>query len=147
MQFDQPYRGRHLVRAYGKWIVGDATGNVGTLSTAVSTHFGAVTGWRFDTPLIYADTKRFILKVAELVGIVGSAPFGQPQVLFLSITADGQTWGEERTVSGGLAGDRQRNLQWRPRRRFQTYAGLRFRGADTGTNAYATVEVDVEVLS
>jgi hypothetical protein len=65
----------------------------------------------------------------------------------MSMTSDSRTWGTERAISAGKAGDRDRNVQWRPRRRFQTYAGLRFRGADAGLMTFATLEIDVEVMN
>jgi len=142
---DQPYRGRHAVLVNGSWAVGDANGNIGTLSMGISTHFGAVAGWRFDTPLLQAG-RRFTLLRASLIGLPGNAPAGVMPAISLSLTSDGRTWGQERWAATGAAGDRDRNVQWRPRRRFSNFAGMRFRGADAGMMPIADLDVDIEEM-
>lgn len=143
---DQPYASRHLVRCYAKWIVGDDQGRVGVLNQGAETRFGSVAGWQFDTPLVFNGGSRGIINALELVGLPGNAPFGTDPRIFLSITTDGRTWGQERSVSPGAAGERRKRTQWRPGRRFDLWCGLRFRGADAGTAPWSMLNADIEGL-
>ena len=55
------YRASAPVWCYGKWIVGDTQSQaIGYLSPAVSTHWGAMTGWELTTAALYNDGKAFI---------------------------------------------------------------------------------------
>lgn len=143
---DQQYPARHFSLIDGRWLCGSADGQVGYLDNAVETHFGAVAGWRFDTAYVYNASKGGIIKALELVGLPGHAPFGVNPTCFMSTTLDGETWGQERAISMGAAGDRRKRVQWRPGRRFANYIGLRFRGANTAMASWARLEADIEGL-
>jgi Phage stabilisation protein len=145
--FNQPYRGRRAVLFNGDWIVGDADGNLGRLSYAVSSHFGEVTGWQFDTALISNPEGRAIVHDTTLRGMLGEAPFGADPVAFRSWTIDGRTWSQERAASTGAAGNRGVMLQWRYPVRVDDWLGLRFRGADTGMATFAALDARVSPLS
>ncbi len=142
IQMDEPYAPRNFVWAYGKWICGDAQGRIGYLDYSVSTQFGEVAGWEFDTKLLYNGGSYAILGSIELIGTPGNG--GQ---IFFSSTSDGRTWSQELIISGGAPGQRDYRMQWRPERRFQQWLGLRFRGADSGTNSFARLEADIEGLA
>jgi hypothetical protein len=146
-QADQAYVGRHFVLSGGRWICGSAAGQVGYLDNGVETQFGAVAGWRFDTVYLYNASKGGILRAVELVGLPGHAPLGPTPTCFLSITTDGETWGQERARSMGAMGERRKRVQWRPGRRFSNYCGLRFRGANTAIASWARLEADIEALN
>lgn len=144
---DQPYYGRHMTLTNGVWQVADQSGRIGVLDEAVETQFGETAGWRFDTTLLYNQSKGAIIRVVELVALPGNAPFGTDPTYFLSITVDGQLWGQERAIRMGRSGDRRQRIQWRPKFRFGNYAGIRFRGANTAIASFARCEVDIEGLS
>lgn len=147
VEADEQYPVRHFALAGGKWLCGSADGQVGYLDQAVETHFGEVAGWRFETTFIYNASKGGILNSLELVGLPGHAPFGVDPTCFLSVTLDGMTWGQERAISMGGFGERRKRVQWRPKRRFANYCGLRFRGANTAMASWARLEAVVEGLN
>jgi len=139
--FDSPYLPRNPVLAYGKWIVGDSAGRLGSYSYAVSTQWDGVAGWQFDTKMLYNDSAWAILGDLELVGTPG-----RNSDIFFSCTTDGTTWGQETQIYGGTNGQRDTRMVIRPRRRFSNWMGLRFRGADEGTSSFARLEADIEAL-
>lgn len=143
---DQAYRGRRGVLAYGKFIVGDADGNIGFIDATTAKHFGEVAGWRIDTALIFNEAGRGIINAVELTGLAGRAPLGSEPRTFLSWTIDGVTWSQERAISTGRAGEKSVRMQWRPNVRFNQWIGLRFRGADEGRAAFARLDVAVQPL-
>lgn len=145
---EKPYAGRHFVQAEGRWIGGsNVNAHVGYLNDAVETHFGAVAGWRFDTNFIYNAAKGGLLKALELIGVPGRGAFGSAPTMSLSVSQDGETWSQERFIAMGTAGQRGKRLQWRPKIKFANYAGLRFRGANTGIASFIRLEADIEPLN
>lgn len=144
---DEVYAVRHFTLAEGKWLAGTQGGVVGYLSQAVETHFGATTGWQFDTTYLYNASKGCIVKTLELVGNPGTVPMGQTPTCFASITRDGRTWSQERAIPQGTFGQRNKRIQWRPGWKFENYAGLRFRGANTAIASWARLEAEIEPLN
>ena len=148
LAMDQQYRLQNAVFCYGKWICGDtASSNLGVLDESVSTHFGDVTGWRFDTQLLYNASKGAIIHSLELVGLPGRAPSAVSPTAFMSTTLDGETWSMERACSVGVRGNRTKRVQWRPHRRFSSYLGCRFRGASPGVLGWAVLNAEIEGLA
>lgn len=138
------YQGRGLVYAYGEWIVGSASGEVGVLDWTTAQHYGSDVGWQFDTTLLYNDANRAIVTGLELIGTPGRG--GADSRIAFSYTKDGETWSMERATSAGQYGERRKRPAWRPGVRFENYLGLRFRGADGSLMAIARLEADVEAL-
>jgi hypothetical protein len=147
VEADQAYRGRNGVLAYGKWIVGDADGNIGYIDTTVPTQFGEVTGWRFDTALLFNENGRGVINSLTLTGLPGRALPGADPRIFLSYSIDGVTWGQEYAIASGTLGQRNKIMQWRKPRRFDSWIGARFRGADNGMAAFARLDAVVEALA
>lgn len=144
---DQGYPARHICLAAGQWLCGASDGRVGRLNKSIQTQFGAVAGWQFDTVNLFNKGNGFILPAVELFGAPGTTPFGTSSTLFLSFSADGRTWGQEQAISMGVTGQRNKRMQWRPRKRFEVYAAMRFRGANTAIASFASLGVDVEGLN
>lgn len=148
---DQPYPLRNLCMADGRWIGGSIVdlgsfGFVGVLDDTVSTYFDNIVGWRFDAGLIYNSARGGIVRSLELVGAPGRGPFGVDPTIFMSLTQDGQTFGQEQAIAAGGFGERAKRLQWRPKVHFWNYLGIRFRGANEGIVSFATLEADIEGL-
>lgn len=144
---DQAWPGRHIVLNAGKWQLGSPAGKVGYLDQSTPTQWGQIAGWRFDTVYLFNAAKGFILKAVELIGLPGYAPLGVEPTMFLSTTNDGRTYGQERAISMGRAGERGKRMQWRPARKFENYAGLRFRGANAALASVMRLEIEVEGLN
>jgi hypothetical protein len=147
VEADEAYRGRNGVLAYGKWIVGDNAGNIGVIDPDVPTHFGAVTGWRFDTALLFNENGRGIVNSLTLTGLPGRALPGADPRIFLSFTIDGVTYGQEYAIASGVLGQRNKIMQWRKPRRFDSWIGQRFRAADNGMAAFARLDAMIEPLA
>lgn len=145
---DQQYRLQNAVLCYGRWICGDtASANLGVLDESISTQFGDVTGWQFDTQFVYNQSKAAITHSLELVGLPGRAPLGTSPVAFMSTSLDGETWSMERACSTGARGNRGRRVQWRPHKRFPNYMSMRFRGASEGVTGWAALNAEAEPLN
>lgn len=143
----QQYRLRYAVEVGGKYIVGDTRSEkLGILDYTVATHFGEVAQWQFETGMLYNESLGAIVHQAELVGLPGRQPFGASTKIFLSLSTDGQFWGQERALSIGASGARNRRLAWRPHVRFGNYLGLRFRGYGPGLPGFARLEGTFEAL-
>lgn len=144
---DQAYRGRNAALAYGRWIVGDAAGNIGLIDTSVPTHFGAITGWQFDTALMFNESGRGIINSLTLTGLPGRALPGADPRMFLSYSIDGVSYGQEYAIASGQLGQRNKIMQWRKPRRFDSWITARIRGADNGMAAFARLDAVVEALA
>lgn len=143
-----PYRAQNFVYAYGKWIVGDTQdGRIGFVDETVMSQYGEVTGWTFETPLIYNQSKGGIVNSLELVGTTGRAPFGEDPSVFHSYTLDGLTWSDERQAGLGTAGQTQKRVVWRSDGKFDNFRGERFRGANTCPISWARLEAEIEPLN
>lgn len=141
------YVGRRFIYAEGKWICGSLTdASIGYLDETVETQFGVTADWQFDTSLLYNGGRGGLLRAVELVGLPGRAPAGVNPTAYFSMTLDGQNWGTERSIAMGSAGQTQKRMQWRPQTKFSNYAGLRFRGSNTGLSSFARLEATIEPL-
>lgn len=143
---DQRYPVRHIVRVYNGWYAGTVDGLVARLDPTLTTQFGAIAGWRFDTLFIYSKGQAGILGSLELTGMPGRTPFGSDPKAYLSFTRDGETFSQERGISMGGFGQRRERVVWRPNVRFGKYLGLRFRGANTAFASWAAIEAEIEGL-
>jgi hypothetical protein len=143
----EAYPLQHLCLVDGVFYGGDQTGRIARLDSSVQTYFGEIAGWSFDTMLLWNSARGGIIKSLELIGLPGRGPFGVEATCFLSITFDGQTFGQERAISMGNFGLRRKRLQWRPKVHFWNYVGLRFRGANASVASFAALQPDIEQLA
>lgn len=128
---DQPWPARHYQLFRGRWYCG-TNGKLGQIDPAAITIFDQPIGYRFDTPLIYNDSRGAIMHDAELV-VRGKANVA------LSYTNDGQTWSQERFTTGA-------RLSWRRLGRLSNFRGFRFRGIVQAPAAFARLEATLEAL-
>lgn len=146
IEADEAYRGRNATLAYGRWLVGDQSGNIGYIDAQTPAHFGSTVGWQFDIALLFNDAGRGIINALTLTGLPGRAPAGVTPRIFMSYTLDGVTYGQEYAINPGAAGQRAKIMQWRHPRRFDSWIGARFRGADNGMAAFARLDATIEAL-
>lgn len=142
------YRSRGLVWCYDRWITGDpTTSNLGTLTDAVSTHYGAIIGWDFGTMIVYNEGRGAIINELELVALTGRVAFGSAPVVWTSYSEDGETWSQERAVSAGKQGDRAKRICWRKQGQMRNYRIQRFRGTSDAHVTFARLEAQFEALN
>lgn len=142
------YRARGLVWCYGRWIVGDPTSSaIGTLDDSLSTHYGAVTGWDFQTKIIYNASKGAIMHGIELVSLPGRVALGADPVIWTSYSIDGVTWSQEKTAPAGVQGYRNRRITWYRQGMFRNWRVQRFRGTSDAFLSVARLEAELEPLN
>ena len=142
------YRARHFVWCYDKWIFGDPqTSNLGNLSTTISTHYGAVIGWEFGTPVLYNEGNGAIVHEIELVSLPGSVAFGAEPVIWTSYSLDGLQWSQERSTRAGRAGQTLQRICWRRQGHMRNWRIQKFRGTSDAHLAMLRLELTVEPLN
>ncbi len=143
-----PYRIRHAVFAYNRFIVGDLnSGAIGSLRDVATRHFAEPAQWQFDVGLMYNQGKGAIIDRIELVGLPGRGDDALGSDVFMSYTRDGQTFTPERAVTAGRTGERTKRIEWRPHFRVRNYAGLRFRGFNAMSVGWASCEMTARGLN
>lgn len=143
-----PYRAKNFQYAYGRWIVGDKEdGRIGVIDDTVSTQYGEIAGWQFDTMMLYNEGRGGIVHELELTGTLGRAPFGDnDEVCWSSYTLDGLVWSEERAARMGPRGRTQQRVVWRRAGHLHNFRGQRFRGANSVPIAWTRLEAQLEPL-
>lgn len=141
------YRARHQVWCYDQWISGDPTSNrLGVMTRDISTHYGDVIGWDFNTMMLYNQSRGAIVHELELVALPGRVQFGKNPVIWTSWSLDGQTWSDERAIPAGKQGERNKRIAWRRQGSFRNYRVQRFRGTSDAHIAMARLEAQIEPL-
>ena len=111
------WRWEFILRAYDKWIVGDATSNkLGALSAETFTEFGSTLRASCTSPPVGEENRRTIHSRVELVfeqgvGIV-TGQGADPQVMLQFSDDGGRTWSSEKWRSMGLIGQFRRRSIW-----------------------------------
>lgn len=138
------YTGLNPCWCYDKWIVASCDAEIGYLDDSISTHWGEVNGWDFSTPFIYAESKSAIINQLELVGLPGRVALGKDPVIWTSWTTDGETWSQERAISAGKQGERNKRLVWFQQGHFRNYRAQKFRGTSDAHMSFARLEAQIE---
>ena len=141
------YRAKNLVWCYDKWIVGDPTLNtLGYFVDSVSSHYGDVNGWEFATSIIYNESRGALFHELELVCLTGNVALGANPVVWTSYSKDGVTWSNERSVSAGGQGERNKRLVWLQQGNMQDRRIQKFRGTSDSHLTMARLEARIEPL-
>lgn len=142
------YRAQNFIWIYNRWIVGDTKSvNFGYLTDTLSSHWGEMTGWNFETMIIYNESRGLIFHELELVALTGNAIFGADPSIWTSYTEDGRTWSQERVCKAGVTGQRGKRLSWLQQGRMRQWRAQRFRGTSDAQLAVARLEVRLEALA
>jgi len=143
-----PFRGQNAVWCYEKWLFGDARdGRIGDWNFGIATQYGEDVGWRFDTQLLFNETKGFIVHSMELTGLPGKGQLGKDPQIFASYTKDGVTWSDEKLHAAGKQGEYQKRIVWRRCGVSRQYRGIRFRSANSNPIAFARLDLEIEALN
>ena len=146
--FTKPFQGRHFLFAYNRWLMDDLVEpRIGELRPDIFTQYGVEVGWRFDTVLVFNETKSAIVNSLELTGTPGRAEVGTDPVCFLSWTQDGVTWGDERIIRLGRSGQRAKRIAYRPKIKFENFMSFRYRGANAAVVSFMRLDAELEGLS
>ena len=141
------YRARNFVWCYNRWLVGDPAGaSVGYLSDTVSSHWGQVVRWEFGTLIVYNESNGAIFNEMELVALTGRMALGAVPNISTSYSLDGMAWSQDRTISAGTIGNRQKRLLWMRQGFMRNWRVQRFRGTSDAHLSFVRLEAQLEPL-
>jgi hypothetical protein len=138
------YSGLNPCWCYDRWIVASCQGEIGYLDDSISTHWGQTNGWEFFTQMIYNEGKSAIVNQLELVSLPGRVALGADPVVWSSWSTDGETWSQERAISAGKQGERNKRLVWFQQGHFRNYRIQKFRGTSDAHISVARLEAQIE---
>jgi len=142
------YRARDIIWHADQWTAADPTGTgVARLSDDVSSHYGAVNGWEFDTVAVYNEGRGAIVHELELVALTGRVNLAARPVIWASYSHDGVTFSQERPTLAGLRGDRGKRIAWRTMGTLSHWRVMRFRGTSDAHISMARLEAQLEPLN
>ena len=145
--FEQ-YRARNMVWCYDRWLVGDTQSSaVGAFTAAVSSHWGDRVRWEFGTVILYNEAKGAIMHELELVALTGSMDLDVNPQISTSYTLDGLTWSQDRFISAGTIGQRQKRLTWYKQGFLRKWRAQRFRGDSSAHLSPIRLEMRAEALA
>lgn len=140
------YRARNHVYCYGEWLVGDPLSvNVGRMDNSLSTHWGNLTGWQFQTMIVFNEARGAVFHELELINIAGGIT-NEP-VVWTSFSTDGETWSAEKPRPAGRYGERHRRIAWFRQGFMKQWRIQRFRGTSDARISIARLEAQLEPLN
>ncbi len=141
------YQAQGLTWCYSKWIVGRSGGvGLGLLDDTTSDHYGEVVGWDVSTPIAYNNGDGAIVGEVELVAITGRCKEGVVPAIWTSYSHDGMTWSQERSISAGNRGQRQKRLVWRNQGTIRHWRVQMIRGTSDAQITPIKLSIEFEAL-
>lgn len=148
LKTSSPYRARHFVRCYDKWIVGDPDqARLGTMSRSIASHWGDTVSWQFTTPILYNEGKGGQIHSLELACITGGTVFDETAKVSMQYSNDGAKWSVPRYIDLGARGNRTKPIKWTRCGTFRDRRLQRFSGDSHAVLSVARVEGEVEALA
>jgi hypothetical protein len=142
------YRARNLVWIYDKWMVGDPqSSSIGYLVQDIGSHWGQQVRWEFGTLIVYNEGNGAIFNEMELVSLTGSVVLGKNPKISTSYSLDGQSYSQEKFISVGTIGNRQKRLAWFQQGHMRNWRIQRFRGDSDAHVSYVRLEAQIEALA
>jgi len=142
------YRARNFVRCYDKWLCGDPTSSAhGFTTEEISSHYGELVGWDFSTQIVYNEGRGAIFHELELVALTGRSALGADPVIFTQYSTDGMTWSQEKAISAGKQGERNKRLVWFQQGAMRHWRIQKFRGTSDAHISIARLEARLEPLN
>lgn len=144
----EKYRAKNVVYVYGRWISGDPTSsNIGYYYESISSHYGNDVRWEFGTTIIYNEGRGAIFHELELCGLTGRVALGDNPVISTSYSTDGETWSQDKSISAGKIGDREKRLVWLQQGHMRNWRIQRFRGDSRSHISFSRLEARLEPLA
>ena len=141
------YRARHFVYAFNQWLCADPqSARLGSLTRAISTHYGEKVRWEFGTMIVYNEGAGALFNRLELFGLTGSVALGVDPVISTSYSIDGLSWSIPRTVNAGVQGATSKRLVWLRQGHMRDRRIQRFQGTSDAHMSFARLEAALEPL-
>ncbi len=142
------YRARNFVYVYDKWVCADATtARLGTTTQTLSSVWGELVGWQFDTQIFYNEGKGAIFHELELVALTGRVALGVDSTIYASYSADGMSYSQERGIKAGKVGEYAKRLTWMRNGRMADWRTYRFRGSSDAHMSMLRLDARLEPLA
>lgn len=142
------YRASNFVYCYSLWLVGDPVGtSIGKLTTDVTTHWGVKVGWEFSTIIIYSASLGCIFHELELVALPGRVALNVSPMISTSYSLDGEAWSQQKFISAGKIGERQKRLIWLQQGAMRNWRIQKFNGDSDSRLSIARLEARIEPLT
>lgn len=142
------YRAKNFVWCYNKWLCEDPTSpKQGYLTSALSSHYGDVNGWDFETAIIYNEGRGALFHELELVCLSGNIALDGDPTIWTSYTIDGQNWSVEKSRSAGSQGQRTKRISWLQQGFMRHWRSQKFRGTSDAHLSIARLEARIEGLN
>lgn len=142
------YSAHNFVWCYEKWIVGSPLNSkIGYMSNLTGHHWGAVVRWEFGTAITYNGGKGGIFHELELVSLSGRVDVDKNPRISTSYSVDGETWSQEKYISAGKQGDRNKRLVWWQQGSMRNWRIQRFKGDSYAHLSFARLEAQIEPLA
>ena len=140
------YLSRNMVWINDQWVVGSpASGDIGFLSTDVSTHWGQINNWEFGTTIIYNSGLNAIFHELELVCLTGRVT--EDSTIFTEYSLDGLTWSQPKPARAGVQGDRNKRIVWFKQGHMKNWRLQRFKGTSDAHISVAVLEARIEGMA
>ena len=85
--------------------------------------------------------------IGALIGLTGSAAFGDTPVLSTSYSLDGEVWSEDRVITAGVTGERAKRLMWFMQGFMRNWRIQRFRGTSDVHMGFIRLEARLEPMA
>lgn len=142
------YRARDFVWCYNKWLCVDpATFKHGYLTNTLSSHWGEIIGWQFDTTILYNKGMGALFHELELVCLTGRIDLGDEDSIATCYSLDGETWSITKFIRAGKSGRRNKRLVWLQQGNMKNWRIQRFKGTSKSKLSFARLEIRLEPLA
>lgn len=142
------YRARNFVWCYDKWIIGDSIdANIGYLSESLASQYGELTRWEFGTTIIYNEGNGAIFHELELIALTGRSELGINPAISTQYSTDGEVWSQEKYISSGKQGQRNKRLIWLGQGFMRKARMQRFKGFSDSMLSAVRLEARLEPLA
>lgn len=142
------YRAINPTFCYNRWIVGDPQqARLGVYTSDVSSHWGEINGWEFQTAIVYNESRGAIFHELELVALTGRVALGADPTIWASYSVDGETYSQEKPIKVGKVGNRTKRLVWWRQGYMCHWRLQRFRGNSDAHASFARLEARLEPLA
>ena len=139
------YRAKNHVYAYNRWNVGDPTSTAyGYLTDTISSHYGSLVTWEFNTQVLYNEGYGATISQLELIGTTGRNTTNT--TISTQYSLDGVTWSQEHNISTGGTGNRTKRLVWFMQGFMRNWRIQRFKGTSDAMISVARLEAKIEPL-
>jgi hypothetical protein len=142
------YRAQSLVRCYDRWLVADPQEpRIGYLDPSISTHWGENVRWEFGTLIVYNEGRGALFHELELVSLTGRVNLDAEPTISTAYSIDGETWSQDRFISAGNIGQRNKRLVWLQQGHMRNWRIQRFRGDSDAHVSFARLDARLEALA